>query len=150
MPGRYGNHYQKEGLIAAASSGVSFINISPLKSDLLQEIRGEWIAARPNTDTALLLGIAHTLYIEKAYDEAFLREYTVGFEKFLPYLLGSKDGVSKNANWAAEICGIQPNVILDLARRMAKSRTMISVSWSLTRQDHGEQAFWALLLSHQC
>ena len=29
-----------------------------------------------------------------------------------------------------------------LARRMAASRTMISLSWSLTRQDHGEQPFW--------
>jgi biotin/methionine sulfoxide reductase len=28
---------------------------------------------------------------------------------------------------------------------MAKTRTMISVSWSMTRQDHGEQPFWAAI-----
>ena len=36
-------------------------------------------------------------------------------------------------------------LVLDLARRMAAGRTMISVSWSLTRQDHGEQPFWAAI-----
>ena len=31
---------------------------------------------------------------------------------------------------------------------MSSKRTMISISWSLTRQDHGEQPFWmAIVLS---
>jgi biotin/methionine sulfoxide reductase len=29
---------------------------------------------------------------------------------------------------------------------MAAERTMISISWSLTRQDHGEQPFWAAIM----
>ncbi len=29
---------------------------------------------------------------------------------------------------------------------MATKKTMISVSWSLTRQDHGEQPFWAAIV----
>ncbi len=33
--------------------------------------------------------------------------------------------------------------IRNLARRMAGTRTMISLSWSLTRQAHGEQPIWA-------
>ena len=143
--GGTGSHYQKEGLTSAYRSGVSFINISPIKSDLLREVHGEWIAPRPNTDTALLLGIAHTLYVEKLFDEKFIENYTTGFKKFLPYLLGDTDGVVKDAIWSSEICGVQPQTVLELSRRMAKSRTMISVSWSLTRQDHGEQTFWAAI-----
>ena len=34
--------------------------------------------------------------------------------------------------------------IIALTREMAKKRTMLTVSWSLTRQQHGEQPFWAV------
>ena len=33
---------------------------------------------------------------------------------------------------------------------MAASRTMITASWSLQRADHGEQAYWALILLAAC
>ena len=143
--GGTGNHYQRKKLILAANSKVSFLNVSPIRSDLLQDVGGEWIAPRPNTDTALLLGLAHTLYQDGLYDPEFLRKYTIGFEVFLSYLLGEFDGTPKTATWAAEICDLNPEVITNLAKRMASSRTMISVSWSLTRQDHGEQPFWAAI-----
>ena len=35
-----------------------------------------------------MLGIAHTLVVEKLHDEKFLKTYTTGFDKFLPYLMG--------------------------------------------------------------
>jgi biotin/methionine sulfoxide reductase len=143
--GGTGNHYQRQNLIAAAKSKMSFVNISPIKSDLLDEVKGSWLAPRPNTDTALLLAIAHTLYTEGLFDTEFLAKYTQGFDQFLPYLLGQSDGVPKDAIWASGICDLEANSISSLAVRMAKNRTMISVSWSLTRQDHGEQAFWAVI-----
>ena len=93
--GGTGNHYQRKNLVEAANSGIEFINISPLKSDLIDEVKGEWITARPNTDTALMLGLAHTLHVEGLSDKQFLENYTHGFEKFLPYLLGTNDGIEK-------------------------------------------------------
>ena len=93
--GGTGNHYQRKNLVEAANSGIEFINISPLKSDLIDEVKGEWITARPNTDTALMLGLAHTLHVEGLSDKQFLENYTQGFEKFLPYLLGTNDGIEK-------------------------------------------------------
>ena len=143
--GGTGHHCQRENLLLAAKSKISFVNISPLKSDLLDEVEGEWITPRPNTDTALLLGIAYTLYTEGLYDHRFLEKYTEGFEKFLSYLLGDLDGIPKTAQWAAKVCEVSAETISALAIKMAKSRTMISVSWSLTRQDHGEQGFWAAI-----
>ncbi len=95
-----------------------FINISPLKSDLIDGAKGEWIAARPNTDTALMLGLAHTLHEEGLSDKKFLETYTEGFDKFLPYLLGTNDGIVKNANWAAKICNISASKIIELARKI--------------------------------
>ena len=144
--GGTGNHYQKKSIISAASSGIKFINISPLKSDLMDEAEGEWLSIRPNTDTALMLGIAHTIHTEGLSDKNFIKKYTEGFDIFLEYLLGSNDGIKKDSEWAAEICDIPSKQIKDLARKMVSNRTMISVSWSLTRQDHGEQPFWMAIM----
>ena len=140
--GGVGNHFQRENLMAAAKSNISFVNISPLKADLLKEVGGEWLSPRPNTDTALLLGIAYTLHEYGLTDNNFLTKYTEGYDKFLAYVLGETDGVPKTADWASEICELNAEKIKDLAKKMAYNRTMISVSWSLTRQDHGEQPFW--------
>ena len=141
--GGTGHHYQKENLLAAKSANIEFVNIGPLRSDLLDQIDAQWLAPAPNTDSAILLGIAHTLYAEGLCNHDFLNRYTQGFETFLSYLLGKTDGIVKNADWAADICELPASTIVNLARRMAHKRTMISMSWSLTRQDHGEQAFWA-------
>ena len=143
--GGVGRHVQREHLAAARAVGMEFVNISPLRSDLEDFTEAEWLAPRPSTDTAILLGIAHTLYDEDLHDGAFIERYTHGFDQFVPYLIGVNDGIVKSAEWAAEISGLTADNIRQLARRMAGTRTMISVSWSLTRQDHGEQTFWAAI-----
>ena len=56
--------------------------------------------------------------------------------------MGEADGVPKTAQWAAPICDVPAETIAALARRMAASRTMISVAWALQRADHGEQPYW--------
>lgn len=140
--GGTGCHIQRRALLDAGKAGIDFVNISPLKSDVLDDVGSDWVALRPNTDVALMLGLAHTIESEGLTDRAFLQRYTEGFEAFLPYLMGEADGIPKTADWAAGICEIPADTIRTLARRMAGMRTMISVSWSLTRQDHGEQPFW--------
>lgn len=140
--GGTGCHIQRRALLDAGKAGIDFVNISPLKSDVLDDVGSDWVALRPNTDVALMLGLAHTIESEGLTDRAFLQRYTEGFEAFLPYLMGEADGIPKTADWAAGICEIPADTIRALARRMAGMRTMISVSWSLTRQDHGEQPFW--------
>jgi biotin/methionine sulfoxide reductase len=140
--GGTGRHIQRKGLLGLSAAGIDIVNISPLKSDMLQDASADWLGLRPNTDVALMLGLAHTLQTEGLTDRAFLKQYAEGFDVFLPYLMGDSDGVPKTAEWAAQICDIPADTIRGLARRMAKTRTMISVSWSLTRQDHGEQPFW--------
>src|SRR5882724_9801592 len=60
--------------------------------------------------------------------------------------MGETDGRPKDADWAAVITGVPADTIRGLARRMAATRTMVTASWSLQRADHGEQAYWALIL----
>ena len=141
--GGTGNHYQKQHLNDAINSGIKFINISPIREDLISESSFDWHPIKPNTDTALMIGLAHTLFKTNLYDKVFIDKYTKGFEKFVPYLLGLDDGVVKSARWASRITGLKESNIVSLAKEMAKNRTMISLSWSLTRQKHGEQPMWA-------
>lgn len=141
--GGVGRHVQLEHLKAASQAGVEFVNISPIRSDIEDFASALWLPIRPSTDVALMLAIAHTLFDEGLYDTDFVQQYCVGFDGLLSYLTGKADGVVKSAEWAADICAIDADSILKLARDMASKRTMISVSWSLSRQDHGEQAYWA-------
>lgn len=140
--GGVGAHVQKDGMAAAHAAGVAFVNIAPLREDMPAGVEAEWLPARPNSDVAIMLGLAHTLLVEGLTDEDFLARYTHGFDRFRTYVLGQTDGVAKDADWAAALSEIPADRIRALARRMAARRTMISVSWSLTRADHGEQPFW--------
>lgn len=140
--GGMGAHSMMEWLRKAKKTGVEFVSISPKRDDMPDFLNADWLAARPNTDTALMLGLAHTLVSEELHDREFLDRYCVGFERFLPYLTGEADGIAKDADWAASITEIDADTIRGLARRMAATRCMVSVSWSVQRADHGEQPYW--------
>src|ERR1700722_20079890 len=133
-----------------ARAGVAVVNVSPIRDDGPDSVAPEWIPIRPNTDTALLLALVHTLIIEGLHDAAFLARYCAGFERVRAYVLGETDGQPKDAAWAAAITGIAAETIRALARRMAATRTMVTASWSLQRADHGEQPYWALILLAAC
>ena len=72
--------------------------------------------------------------------------YCAGGDEALAYLDGSADGVEKSPRWAAAICGVPADTIVALAREMAARHTMVTVSWSLQRAEHGEQPVWAGVL----
>ncbi len=71
------------------------------RSDMIAELGAEWLAIRPNTDVALMLGLAHTLLAEGLHDRDFLARFCTGWERFEPYLTGAADGQPKDADWAA-------------------------------------------------
>lgn len=144
--GGVGSHITQPWLERCKQAGVEFVNISPLRDDVEEFLGAEWLPVRPNSDTALMLALAHTLVTENLHDQAFLDRYTVGFDAFLPYLLGKSDGQPKHADWAAGLCGIPAETIRGLARRMAGTRTMIATAWSLQRADHGEQPYWMTIV----
>lgn len=129
------------------NSDKEIIIIDPIKtvSGKYFEGKARWIAPRPNTDVAMMLGMAQHLYSQGKYDKEFLQNYTVGFEKFVPYLTGQSDGVAKTPEWASEICGIGADVIKELAIKFYENRTMIMAGWGIQRAHHGEQAHWMIV-----
>ena len=140
--GGLARHVARSAQAAARDAGVDFVNISPLRADVDEHQSARWIAPRPNTDVALMLGIAHTMIGSGTHDRRFLRECCVGWDELEAYITGARDGVQRDAAWAAAICDIEPRVIEQLAAEMTARRTLVTVSWSLQRADHGEQPFW--------
>ncbi len=146
MDGGLGAHTAADQLRSLAKTQTRFVNISPLRDDMADFLDAQWWPCRPNADTAVMLGLAHTLYSEDRHDSAFLNQYCVGFEAFVPYLLGQKDGQPKDAEWAGALSGLDPRDIRKLARDMAQGRTLLGISWSSQRAEHGEQPYWMITL----
>ena len=142
-PGGMTRHGTPGHLAALARKRTPIVLISPLRSDLPDALDCEWHPVVPATDVALMLGLAHTLVAEGLHDKGFLDRYCQGYETFERYLLGEADGVPKDASWAGPLCGVEPEAIRRLAQRMAAARTLITVTWSLQRAQHGEQPVWA-------
>ena len=142
--GGVGDHTVADWIARLDKAGVNFVNISPTRSDLVAP-NAQWLPIRPNTDTAVMLAMAYEIVAQGLQDQDFLARYCVGSDQVLAYLKGETDGQPKTAEWAAAIAEVPAETIRSLALRMAKSRTMIGVSWSLQRARHGEQPFWAAL-----
>ena len=140
--GGVSKHRMSGNLEACAKAGVDFVNISPLRSDAADALTAQWLPVQPGSDTALMMGLAHTLIQEDLCDLAFLQSYTVGFEHIRAYLLGETDEQPKDAEWASGLTGVDATEIRALARRMAGGRTMISVAAGVQRTDFGEQPMW--------
>ena len=140
------DHGAFKGFEQLKAAGVKAICIDPVRTMTCDYLDAEWISPKPQTDVALMLGIAHTLLSEDLHDQKFLDRYTAGFAEFKPYLTGEADGQPKDADWAAEICGLDAETIRDLARRFASKRTMLALGYSMQRQHHGEQSTWMLVV----
>jgi biotin/methionine sulfoxide reductase len=137
--GGVSRHRGGRAIEAAVRRGLKIVSISPLRDDLPE---ARWISIRPNTDTALLLALAHTLVTENLHNPTFVDRYTVGFEEFRRYLTGETDGQPKSAVWAADLTDVPAATIVELARSMAARRTVISITNSVQRAEFGEQPIW--------
>ena len=115
-----GPHRTRGWMARLGTAGVETVSVSPLRDDTVDELGARWLPIRPNADTALMLGLAHSLMEEGLHDRAFLERYCTGFERFAAYLDGRADGVAKDAGWASARCDIAAGEIRALARRMGR------------------------------
>lgn len=137
----YGLKYLEE----LKNSGKKIICIDPFKTETCEYLNAQWVAPLPNTDVALMIGMAHSLIEAKKYDKEFLEEYTEGFDEFKDYIYGKKDKTIKSAAWASKICGIDEKTIKELAVLFFDNTTMFMSGWGMQRAHHGEQTHWMLI-----
>src|SRR5690606_17563590 len=86
--GGQGRHLLSGYLRQCVEAGVRFVNMSPVRDDLPE---AEWLPIRPNTDTAMILGLVHELIRQDLVDEDFLDRYTVGWDRLAAYVIGDVD-----------------------------------------------------------
>ncbi|MCP4682077.1 MAG: molybdopterin-dependent oxidoreductase, partial [Desulfobacterales bacterium] len=93
----------------------------------------QWIAARPGTEGALALGIAHVIIKERLYDPNFVNNHTFGFDDW-----SSADGKGHSGfksmvlykyspDQVAKISGLNSKEIVGLARQFAGAKAPIAI-----------------------
>lgn len=141
-------HENAEGMEMVKKAGVPVIAINPLKPDAAEYFgkNCQWIAPKPGTDVAMMLGMAYELETSGKVDREFIRKYTVGYDKFIAYVLGKTDGVAKTPEWAEKICDVKADAIKSLAHLMREKRSMLMGGWGIQRAQHGEQVHWMMVV----
>jgi trimethylamine-N-oxide reductase (cytochrome c) len=142
---RVADHSMQKHWEAFKEKGIKFVSINPQQTQTDKAVGSEMINIRPNTDTALFTAMSYHLYKTGQHDKAYIDKYTVGFDKYLAYLIGDEDGVVKTPEWAEEITGLPAAKIKELAELCVTKRTQIAAGWALQRADHGEMIHWSII-----
>ncbi len=136
----------------AKQRGCKFVLVDPQYTDSAATYDAWWIPIRPNTDAAMLAGMAHYIFANNLQDQNFINRFTQGMdpgtmpqwawgqESFKDYIMGVSDGQPKTPEWAAAICGVKAEDIKKLADMYAKTKpAALKASWSPGRNAYGEQ-----------
>ncbi len=65
----------------AKKAGARVIVIDPWYNQTAKGTADKWIPIRPGTDTTMLLAIAYEMITNNLQDQAFLDNYTIGFDQ---------------------------------------------------------------------
>lgn len=130
-----------ERIVAARRRGAQVVVIDPRRTRTAKLAEAEWIPVRPGTDGALALGLCNVIIEEELFDEAFTREWTLGFEEFARYVQHFRPGEVER------ITGVPRETVHSLARRLARADGASPVMYTgLEYSDSGVQAIRATLV----
>jgi anaerobic selenocysteine-containing dehydrogenase len=115
----------------AKRKGAKIIAIDPYRS-LSAEKCTQHVALLPGTDGALALAMMHVLIAENLIDRDYIEKYTLGFEKLAQRVK------QFTPQWAAEVCGLQAEEIVQLARDYGRTRpAAIRLNYGMQRHAGG-------------
>ncbi|MCL2523293.1 MAG: molybdopterin-dependent oxidoreductase [Betaproteobacteria bacterium] len=136
----------------AKQRGCKFVLVDPQYTDAAAAYDAWWIPIRPNTDAAMLAGMAHYIFANNLQDQRFIDRFCQGMdagtmpewaqdkENFRDYIFGKYDGTPKTPEWAAAICGVSAEDIKKLADLYARTKpAALKASWAPGRNAYGEQ-----------
>jgi cysteine desulfurase NifS len=128
-------------IIAAQQRGAKVIVIDPRKTMTARLEGAEWIPIRSGTDGALALGICNILIEEELYNDAFVRDWTRGFDEFSVYVRHFRPEVVEG------ITGVPAETVVSLARRIAEADGASPVMYTgLEYSESGVQAIRATMV----
>lgn len=96
----------------AIDRGVKVVYLDPRFTKTAAKA-AEWLPIKPGTDLAFHLALLHVIIGEKLYNQAFVDQYTVGFDKL------AQEVQKYPPEWAAQITGIPAETITRIAREFA-------------------------------
>lgn len=96
----------------AIDQGVKVVYLDPRFTKTAAKA-SEWLPIKPGTDLAFHLALLNVIIGEKLYDQAFVNNYTVGFDEL------AKEVSQYTPNWAAQISGIPAETITRVAHEFA-------------------------------
>ena len=122
----------------ARRNGAKLVAIDPWASDTAQKC--DWhIALMPGTDAALALGMMHVLITEEMLDRDYIERHTLGFEGL------RQRALQYTPQRVGEICGIDPAVVVALAREYGRTRpAAIRLNYGMQRARGGANAVRAI------
>jgi len=124
----------------ARQGGAEVVVIDPRRTDTAKSTQAQWIPIRPGTDGALALGLCAVLIEEELYDEAFVNNWTHGFEDFSRYVQHFRPEVVES------ITGVAAETVRRLARQIAAARGASPIMYSgLEYSNSGVQAIRATM-----
>jgi len=136
----------------AKQNGCRFVVVDPQYTDSAAAYDAWWIPIRPNTDAAMMAGMAHHIFAHNLQDQKFIDRFCQGMdagtlpgwakgsESFKDYILGKFDHTPKTPEWAEAICGVPAADIRKLAQMLATTKpAALKASWAPGRVAHGEQ-----------
>ena len=140
----------------AKQRGCKFVLVDPQYTDSAAVYDAWWIPIRPNTDAAMMAGMAHYIFPKTPQHQGCINRFCMGMdqgtmpdwaprsvngtENFKDYILGKYDGTPKTPEWAAEICGVSAEDIRKLADMFARTKpAALKASWAPGRNAYGEQ-----------
>jgi anaerobic selenocysteine-containing dehydrogenase len=97
----------------AAQEGARIIVIDPRQTASAKLPDSLWVPIRPGSDGALALGLSHILIRDGWVDQAFVEDWTLGYDEFADYV---KDFTPESVS---EITGIPAATIEELAHEIA-------------------------------
>jgi anaerobic selenocysteine-containing dehydrogenase len=117
---------------AAKRRGARIVAIDPYRS-LSAEKCTQHIALLPGTDGALALGMMHVLIREGMIDREYIDRYTLGYPALERRVLESYSPA-----WAASVCGISVEEVVQLAREYGTTRpAAIRLNYGMQRHAGG-------------
>lgn len=116
---RLTNRHLWPTIAAAQQRGAKVVVIDPIKT-ITADKADVHIQPLPGTDVAMLLAIVNVLIAEDFLDHAYIADHSLGFDELAAHV------ATHTPEWAGPLCGLEPDVIRDLARSIGTTpATMI-------------------------
>lgn len=100
-----------------ADTGARLVVVDPRKTPT-GAAADRWLAPKPHTDLALVMGMLHEIITQNLYDEEAVSQWVLGFDELAAHVTDR----GYTADWAGEVCGLPGDEVRQLAHEYAGAR----------------------------